>query len=314
MMTDDQAVLGLIEGLTEVFRGIWRMAELFWDLWKAWPRCLKVYEGWPSNSETNRRLDQRVWRDWMGDRAVVVPIKGLADVFEGIGLENELCWTYGGLGRRVWRHWMRARRVLWLVKGLADVFEGIGWEADVWWDLSKAWPTCLKGLHERPSCFGTYGGLGRLIWRDWMRARRVLRLMEGLADVFEGVGWEADMLWDLCRAWLTCLKGLDGRPTDLCRAWPMCYGTYGWLDTDVLWDFWMAWPTCLEGLDGKPTCSGTYDITKEKSRVAKEKSLFIFFDTYNITKGRSIVAKEKRLLIFFNILITLILVGSIRWC
>ena len=76
----------------------------------------------------------------------------------------------------------------------------------------------------------------------------------------------------------------------------------------------MAWPTCLEGLDGKPTCSGTYDITKEKSRVAKEKSLFIFFDTYNITKGRSIVAKEKRLLIFFNILITLILVGSIRWC
>jgi len=44
-----------------------------------------------------------------------------------------------------------------------------------------------------------------------MRSRCVLGLMEGLADVFEGVGWEADVLRDLWRPWLTCLKGLDGR-------------------------------------------------------------------------------------------------------
>ena len=37
-------------------------------------------------------------------------------------------------------------------------------------------------------------------------------LMEGLADVFEGVGWEAELFWDLSKAWLTCLKGLDERP------------------------------------------------------------------------------------------------------
>jgi len=134
--------------------------------------------------------------------------------------ESPTCFvTYGGLGRRVWRGWMRGRRVmggravLRLVEGLADMFKGVGWEADVLCDLSKAWQTCLKGLHEKPSCFGTYGGLGWRVWRDWMRARRVLRLMEDLADVFEGVGWEADVLWDLCRAWPMCLKGLDGKQT-----------------------------------------------------------------------------------------------------
>jgi len=31
---------------------------------------------------------------------------------------------------------------------------------------------------------------------------------------------------------------------------------------------------CLKGLDGRPACSTTYDITKESSRVAKEKRLF----------------------------------------
>jgi len=164
-MRDDRTVLGLIEGLTEVFRGIWRMAKLFWDLWK----------------------DGRV--------------------------------------------------VLGQIEGLADVFEGIGWEAKLFWDLSKAWPMCLKGLDERPSCFETYGGLGRWVWSGCMGGWRVIRLMEGLADMFEAVGWEADVLWDLLR----------------------------------------VWPTCLKGLEGRPTCYGTYDITKERSRVAKEKRLFIFF-------------------------------------
>jgi len=257
-MRDDRAVLGLIEGLIEVFGGIWMMAELFWDLWKAWPRCLKVYEGWPSSSGTNGRLGRRVWRDWMGGRAVLGPIEDLADVFERIGLEDELfldlwrawptslkgldegltCYvTYGGLDRHVWRGWMGGRHVMggWavlrLLEGLADVFEGVGCEAGVLWDLSKAWPTCLKGLHERPSYFGTYRRLARRVWQNWMRTRRVLRLIKGLTDVFEGVGWEANVLWDLCRAWPTCVKGLDGRPT--------CYGTYRGLGRRV-WKDWMG--------------------------------------------------------------------------
>jgi len=33
--------------------------------------------------------------------------------------------------------------------------------------------------------------------RRVMEGRAVLRLMEGLTDVFEGVGWETDVLWDL---------------------------------------------------------------------------------------------------------------------
>jgi len=112
---------------------IWRMAGLFWNLWKAWPRFLKVYEGRPT--------------------------------------------------------------VLGQMEGLADMFEWIEWEAELFWDLSKAWPTCLMGLDERPNCFETYRGLGWRVWRGWMRARRVLRLMEGLTDVFKGVGWEADVWW-----------------------------------------------------------------------------------------------------------------------
>jgi len=260
-MRDDRAVLELIEGLTEVFGAIWRMAEFFWDLWKAWPRCLKVYEGWPSSSGTNGRLGLRVWRDWMGGQASRTYqrlgrrvwrdwIRGRVILwliettsFKRLDESPTCSVTYGGLGRRVWRGWMGGRRVmggravLRLIEGLADVFEGVGWEGDVLWDLSKAWPMCLNGLHERSSCFGPYEGLGWQVWRDWMRARHVLRLMEGLADVFERVGWKADVLWDLCRAWSTCLKGLDA----------------------------------------KPTCSNTYDITKGRSRVAKEKRLFIFF-------------------------------------
>ena len=89
---------------------------------------------------------------------------------------------------------MGGRAVMRLMKGLADVFEGVGWEADLLLDLSKAWPTCLKGLHERLSCFGTCGGL----------RRRVLRLTEGFADV---------------------LKGLDRKPT--------CYETYARLGCRV---------------------------------------------------------------------------------
>ena len=49
------------------------------------------------------------------------------------------------------------------MKGLADVFERIGWEVELFWDLSKAWPTCLKGLDERPNCFETYEGLDRRV-------------------------------------------------------------------------------------------------------------------------------------------------------
>ena len=42
----------------------------------------------------------------------------------------------------------------------------------------------------------------------------------------------------------------------------------------MLLDLWRAWRMCLKGLDGRPACSTTYDITKESSRVAKEKRLF----------------------------------------
>ena len=203
MIRDDRAVLGPIDGLTEVFGGIWRMAELFWDLWKAWQRCLKVYKGWPSSSGTNGRLGRRVWRDWMRGRAVLGPIKGMADMFEGIGWKAKLFWdlwrawptslkgldeistfcrTYGGLSRRVWRGWMGGQRVLGLMEGLADVFEGIGWDAKLFWDLWRAWVTCLKGLHRRVTSSRTYGRLGQRVWRCWMGGRRVMGLMEGLAD------------------------------------------------------------------------------------------------------------------------------------
>jgi len=159
------------------------------------------------------------------------------------------------LGRRLWRDWMGGRAVLEPIKGLADVFKGIGLEAELFWDLWRARSTCLKGLDGRPTCYGTYQRLGRRVWRDWMRGRAVLGLMEGLADEFEGIGWEPDEFWDLWRDWPTCLKGLDGRPT--------CYETYdglgrcvwrGWMEADVLW--W-AWPTCLKGLDERPACYGT---------------------------------------------------------
>jgi len=51
-----------------------------------------------------------------------------------------------------------------------------------------------------------------------MGDQAVLGLMEGLIDVFDGVGWEAELLWDLWKVWPTCLKGLDGKLT--------CSGTY----------------------------------------------------------------------------------------
>jgi len=143
-MRDGRAVMRFIEGLTEVFGGIWRMAELFWDLWKAWSRCLKVYEGWQSCSGTYGRLGQRVWRDWMGGRVVLGPIKGLADMFEGSGREAEL-----------------------------------------FWDLWGAWSTCLKGLDRRPTCYRTYGGLRRCVWRGWMGGRHVLELMKLLREGLE---------------------------------------------------------------------------------------------------------------------------------
>jgi len=238
MMRDDRAVLGLIEAwprYLEVYEGwpscsgtyerldrgvwryIWRMAKQFWDKWKAWPMCLKGLEGRSSCSGTYQRLGQRVWRDWIRERAVLGLMEGLADEFEG--------------------DWMRARRVLWLMEGLADVFEGVGWEADVlwevelFWDLWRAWPTCLKGLDGRPTCYVTYQRLGRRVWKDCMRSQAVLGLMEGLADEFEGIGWEPDVFWDLWRTWPTYLKGLDGRPT--------CYETYAGLGRCV-WKGWMG--------------------------------------------------------------------------
>jgi len=43
--------------------------------------------------------------------------------------------------------------------------------------------------------------------------RAVLGQMEGLVDIFEGIGWEAELFWDLSKAWATCLEGLDERPS-----------------------------------------------------------------------------------------------------
>jgi len=173
--------------------------------------------------------------------------------------------TYERLDRGVWRYIKDGRAVLGQMEGLADVFEGIGWEVELFWDLSKAWLTCLKGLDERPSYFETYGELGRRVWRGWMRSRRFVGLMEGLADVFEGVGWEANVFWDLWRAWPMCLRGLDGMPSCFetygglgWRVWRDCIG--GWrllglmgglanvfegvgCEADVLWGLWRAWPT-----------------------------------------------------------------------
>jgi len=55
--------------------------------------------------------------------------------------------------------------------------------------------------------------------------RAVLGLTEGLANVFEGIGWEAELFWDLLKAWPICLKGVDGRPS--------CSETYGGLGQRV---------------------------------------------------------------------------------
>jgi len=33
-----------------------------------------------------------------------------------------------------------------------------------------------------------------------MGGRAALGLVEGLADVFEGIGWEADLFWDILKA------------------------------------------------------------------------------------------------------------------
>jgi len=138
-----------------VFEGIWVMAELFWDLWKAWPRCLKVYKGWSSCSGTYWRLGRRIWRDWMVGRPIMGPIKGLGDVFEGIGWETELFWdlwkvwptclkgldgrpscsgTYGRFDRRVWRDWIGSRPVLGHIEGLTDVLQGIWEMAELLWN------------------------------------------------------------------------------------------------------------------------------------------------------------------------------------
>jgi len=46
--------------------------------------------------------------------------------------------------------------------------------------------------------------------------------IEGLADVFEGIGWETELFWDLWKAWPMCLKGLDGR-----SSYSRTYGRFG---------------------------------------------------------------------------------------
>jgi len=199
-----------------VFEGVSRMAEQFCDKWKAWPTCLKGLDERPSYFETYGGLGRRVWRGWMRSRHVLGLLEGLANVFEGVGREVDALWDLWRAWPTCLKGWMGGRRVMGLMEGLADVFEGVGWEAELFWDLSKAWLTCLKGLDERPRFFKTYGGLGRRVWRGWMRARRVLRVMEGFTDVFEGVGWETDVLfevelfWDLWRAWPMCFKGWMG--------------------------------------------------------------------------------------------------------
>jgi len=79
-MKDGQAILGPMEGLADVFEGIGWETELFWDLLKAYPTCL---------------------RGLIGGRAVLRLMEGLADVYEGVGWGPTCSETYGGLGRRV---------------------------------------------------------------------------------------------------------------------------------------------------------------------------------------------------------------------
>jgi len=248
--------------------------------WKVDRVVWRYDEGWLSYSGTYWRLDWGVWRYIQDGRAVLEQIEGLADVFEGIGWEAELFWdlskawptclkgldersscfeTYGGLGRWVWRGWMRSRCVLGLMEGLADVFEGVGWEADVLRDLWRPWLTCLKGLDGRSSFSGTYQRLRRRVWRDWMRSQAVLRLMKGLADKFEGFGWEPDVLWDLWRAWPTCLKGWMGgrRVIGLMEGLADVFEEVWW-EAELFWDLSKAWTTCLKGLDERPSCFKTY--------------------------------------------------------
>ena len=169
-----------------MFKGIWVMTELFWDLWKAWPRCLKVYKGWPSCSETYWRLGRRVWRDRMGDRAVLGLMEGLTDVFEGVGWEAELFWdlwkvwptclkgldgkptcsrTYWRLDRRASRNIRDDWAFVGLIEGLVKVFEGIWGMRELFRDISKTWPRCLKAYERLSSCFRIYKRPSPSIWK-----------------------------------------------------------------------------------------------------------------------------------------------------
>jgi len=67
--------------------------------------------------------------------------------------------------------------------------------------------------------------------------RAVIGPMEGLTNLLEGIRWEAELFWDILKAWPTCLRGLDWRSS--------CSETYGGLadmykgvgwEADVLWD------------------------------------------------------------------------------
>jgi len=180
----------------------WLDDELFWDLWRAWSMSLKGLDESPTCYVTYGGFGRRVWRGWMrgrhviGGRAILRLLEGLANVFEGDW--RPTCYgTYQRLGQHVWRDCMRGQAILGLMEGLAGEFEGTGWEPDVFWDLWRAWPTCLKGLDWRRTCYKTYAGLGWHIWRGWMGGWHVMKVMEGLADVFERVGWEADVFWHL---------------------------------------------------------------------------------------------------------------------
>jgi len=64
-MRDVRAFVGLMEGLVKVFEGVWGMSELFWDLSKAWPRCLKVYERLPNCFRTYERLGRSGWKCYL---------------------------------------------------------------------------------------------------------------------------------------------------------------------------------------------------------------------------------------------------------
>jgi len=143
-------------------RRVWREAdvlwevELFWDLRRAWPTCLKGLHERPSCFGTYRGLGRRIWMDWMRAQRVLILMEGLVNMFDGrpTCYGRSSCYeTYEGLGRRVWRGWMGGRLVIGPIKGLADVFEGTAWEAELFWDLWRASPTCSE----------TYGGLRRRV-------------------------------------------------------------------------------------------------------------------------------------------------------